>query len=163
MLYAWMKSPMGELLLAGRGGRLRIVEFAAGCRPARPRPDWMRDDDALGDVKRQLDEYFDGARRTFDLSLEPIGTNFQRRVWDALLDIPYGETRSYGDIAVAIGNPKAAVAVGAANGSNPLPIVIPCHRVVGSDGQLTGYGGGLPAKRYLLDLECESAASDLRP
>ena len=100
-----------------------------------------------------MSEYFEGGRRAFDLLLAPAGTAFQLRVWRALAAIPYGETRSYAEIAVAIGNPRAALAVGGANGSNPLPIVVPCHRVIGSDGSLTGFGGGLAAKRYLLDLE----------
>ena len=104
-----------------------------------------------------MTDFFEGRRRTFELSLAPLGTSFQHRVWNALGNIPYGETRTYKDIAVAIGNPNAALAVGGANAGNPLPIVVPCHRVIGSDGKLTGYAGGLPAKRYLLDLETENA------
>ena len=104
-------------------------------------------------VWRQLEEYLDGARRGFDFPMEPRGTDFQRRVWAALGEIPYGETRSYGDIARAIGRPKAARAVGAANGKNPVWIAVPCHRVVGSGGRLTGYAGGLELKQKLLELE----------
>jgi methylated-DNA-[protein]-cysteine S-methyltransferase len=102
---------------------------------------------------RQLTAYFEGRLREFDLALDPEGTPFQLRVWEELRRIPYGEVRSYSDVAAAIGQPKAVRAVGAANGSNPIPIVVPCHRVTGANGKLTGYGGGLPLKRYLLDLE----------
>ena len=153
MIYSWLESPIGPLLLAGSGERLRKVGFSSGRRAEAPMPEWERCDAAFGEAKRQLNEYFEGDRRTFDLPLDPLGTAFQRRVWDALAAIPYGETRSYKEIAAATGNPKAALAVGSANGSNPLPIVVPCHRVIGSDGGLTGYAGGLSAKRLLLDLE----------
>jgi methylated-DNA-[protein]-cysteine S-methyltransferase len=107
----------------------------------------------LPETRRQLAEYLAGERRAFDLPLAPRGTDFERRVWEALLAIPYGETRSYLEIAGAIGRPAACRAVGRANGRNPIAVVIPCHRVIGSDGSLTGYGGGLPLKRFLLDLE----------
>ena len=115
--------------------------------------DWDRRDNAFEDVVSQLEEYFEGKRRDFELQLAPAGTPFQQRVWRALRDIPYGETISYGSLAARIGQPSASRAVGLANGSNPLPIVIPCHRVIGSNGKLTGYGGGLPIKRQLLSLE----------
>jgi methylated-DNA-[protein]-cysteine S-methyltransferase len=108
---------------------------------------------AIKKTAGQLAEYFDGRRRTFDLPLRPRGTDFQIAVWEALLAIPAGETRSYQDIAVQIGRPKAVRAVGMANNRNPIVIIVPCHRVIGKDGGLTGYGGGLPAKQYLLDLE----------
>jgi methylated-DNA-[protein]-cysteine S-methyltransferase len=107
----------------------------------------------LPETRRQLAEYVAGERRAFDLPLAPRGTDFERRVWEALLAIPYGETRSYLEIAAAIGRPAACRAVGRANGRNPIAVVIPCHRVIGADGSLTGYGGGLPLKRFLLDLE----------
>jgi methylated-DNA-[protein]-cysteine S-methyltransferase len=107
----------------------------------------------LPDARRQLGEYLAGERRAFDLPLAPRGTEFERQVWQALAAIPYGETRSYLEIAAAIGRPAACRAVGRANGSNPIAVVIPCHRVIGADGSLTGYGGGLPLKRFLLDLE----------
>jgi methylated-DNA-[protein]-cysteine S-methyltransferase len=115
--------------------------------------DWTRDDEGFADVRTQLDEYFAGHRTDFDLPLHPSGTPFQQRVWAALRTIPYGETASYGEVAAAIGNPSAFRAVGAANGQNPISIVVPCHRVIGSHGALTGYGGGLDAKRWLLSHE----------
>jgi methylated-DNA-[protein]-cysteine S-methyltransferase len=115
-------------------------------------------------VERQLREYFQGKRTAFDLKLHPKGTPFQKAVWKALAAIPYGETRSYGEIAKAVGNPAAVRAVGLANGRNPLPIVVPCHRVIGANGHLVGYGGGLPVKQALLDREREvSAARRTRP
>ena len=112
---------------------------------------------ALGEARRQLTEYFAGARRAFDLPLAASGTPFQRRVWEALRRIPYGETISYGELARRIGKPTASRAVGAANGRNPIAIVVPCHRVIGADGTLIGYGGGLPVKEALLALERRAA------
>jgi methylated-DNA-[protein]-cysteine S-methyltransferase len=120
-----------------------------------PEPDWIYSDKPFATAMGQLTEYFDGQRRHFDLPLRPDGTEFQLRVLDELQRIPYGETASYADIAERIGNPKAVRAVGAANGRNPIPIVIPCHRVIGSDGGLTGFGGGLATKETLLRLELE--------
>ncbi len=116
------------------------------------------EDPVLRETARQLRLYFDGALRSFELPLQPQGTSFQQRVWQALLQVPYGETRSYGQIAEQIGAMKAVRAVGAANGSNPIPIVIPCHRIIGANGKLTGFGGGLPLKRFLLDLERSQAS-----
>lgn len=130
-----------------------MIHFQAGRRPRQPDATWREDATAFADVARQLDEYFAGARRTFDLRLAPVGTSFQTEVWQALLDIRYGETISYGELARRIGKPAASRAVGLANGSNPISIVIPCHRVIGSNGSLTGYGGGLPIKQHLLGLE----------
>ncbi len=153
MFYSHVESPLGRLLLAGTGVRLMILGFSSGPRAKRPMADWLRRDAPFQEAKRQLADYFDGRRQGFDLPLEPVGTAFQRRVWQALLLIPYGEVRSYKDIAAATGNPRAALAIGGANASNPLAIVIPCHRVIGSNGRLTGYAGGLPAKRHLLELE----------
>lgn len=118
-----------------------------------PLPDWKEDDTAFRHTKKQLDQYFSRQRTEFDLSLKPAGTDFQQQVWQALIDIPYGETVSYRFIAEYIDRPKAVRAVGNANGRNPIPIVIPCHRVIGKDGSLTGFGGGLPVKSFLLDLE----------
>ena len=151
MIYTFILSPIGPLLLGGEENQLRILRFSG--ERQRVEASWRRDDGAFGDAKRQLSEYFSGQRRAFELSLRPQATPFQATVLEALQRIPYGETRSYSDIAQAIGKPKAVRAVGAANGRNPLPIVIPCHRVLGKDGSLTGFGGGLPIKRYLLDLE----------
>lgn len=155
MQYTLMPSPVGPLLLAAAGGRLRLIAFSNEASRDRPEPlpGWQRDDDAFAGATQQLREYFAGERQAFDLALDPTGTPFQRSVQAALRAIPYGETRSYSDIAAAIARPTAVRAVGAANARNPLPIVVPCHRVVGKDGTLTGFGGGLPAKRHLLALE----------
>lgn len=155
MYYCYHDSPIGELLLAGDGEALFLVSFPDGPKRREPEPDWIRDEKPFAVARRQLDEYFAGERRAFDLPLKPTGTAFQRRVLEELMRIPYGETTSYGDIAERIGRPAAVRAVGAANGRNPLPIVIPCHRVIGKDGSLTGFGGGLPTKRALLRLESE--------
>jgi methylated-DNA-[protein]-cysteine S-methyltransferase len=146
-------SPVGRLLLAGDGKRLIQVCFQSGPRPLRPAQGWIEDAAPFGATISQLGEYFAGQRRGFDLPLAPRGTEFQRRVWRALTEIPYGRTISYGELARRIGNASASRAVGLANGANPLPIVVPCHRVIGADGSLTGFGGGLPIKRKLLALE----------
>jgi methylated-DNA-[protein]-cysteine S-methyltransferase len=153
MFYTYMESPVGRLLLAGDGERLSLIGFSTGRMARGADPAWERRDEPFLAVVRQLDEYFAGLRQTFELPLAPGVTTFQARVLAALQAIPYGETRSYRDIAAAIGNPRAVRAVGGANASNPLPIVIPCHRVIGSGGALTGFGGGMETKRYLLDLE----------
>ena len=153
MYYTFVPSPVGKLLLAGIDA-VSFVGFSHGTSATAPQADWKRADTSLlRQAARQLDEYFAGERRAFDLSLKPSGTPFQLAVLNALATIPYGETRSYGEIAAQIGRPRAVRAVGAANGRNPLPIVLPCHRVIGADGSLTGFGGGLATKRYLLDLE----------
>ena len=153
MYYSYMDSPIGRLLLAGDGQRLEILGFSTGGKARGADPQWKRDDESFHAVKRQLGEYFSGDRQEFDVELWPRATEFQSRVLEYLQNIPYGETRSYRAVAVAIGNPKAVRAVGGANGNNPIPILIPCHRVIGSNGTLTGFGGGVDAKRYLLDLE----------
>lgn len=159
MNYRFLDSPVGRLLLARDDAGLRLIHFvrSAGADlnvgPCDVQPEWRLDDAAFDDVTAQLAEYFAGTRTQFDLPLAPEGTPFQQRVWKALLDIPYGETISYGELAERIGKRSASRAVGLANGSNPLPIVIPCHRVIGSNGKLTGYGGGLPIKQQLLALE----------
>lgn len=153
MRYRYVNSPLGDILVAGDDSGLRVIGFPEGKGRIEPAPDWERDDTAFEEARRQLGEYFAGKRRTFDLEIAPSGTPFQLSVLEALQRIPYGETRSYADIAETVGKPTAVRAVGAANGRNPLPIVIPCHRVVGSNGNLTGFGGGLEAKRYLLELE----------
>jgi len=146
-------SPVGRLLLAGDGDRLSQVYFQSGPRPLQPADDCIADGKPFRVAIRQLGEYFAGERRRFELPLAPRGTEFQRRVWRALTEIPYGKTVSYGELARRIGKPSAPRAVGLANGANPLPIIVPCHRVIGADGSLTGFGGGLPIKRKLLALE----------
>ncbi|MCB0971788.1 MAG: methylated-DNA--[protein]-cysteine S-methyltransferase [Acidimicrobiales bacterium] len=148
-----MASPVGELVLTAAGDRLTGCWFATGTGRADPSAGLARDDDALAEVRRQLEEYFAGDRREFDLDLAPEGTPFQQQVWAQLRAIPYGETASYGEVAAALGAPGASRAVGSANGANPIAIVVPCHRVVGADGRLTGYAGGTDRKRTLLDLE----------
>jgi methylated-DNA-[protein]-cysteine S-methyltransferase len=150
-LYDTVESPLGELLLAGDGDALTAVWM--GVQPPSPGPGWRRDPGAFREAAEQLRSYFTGELREFDLALDPRGTPFQRRVWDALREIPYGTTISYAELAAAVGRPGAARAVGAANGRNPVAVVIPCHRVIGASGALTGYGGGLGRKRLLLDLE----------
>jgi methylated-DNA-[protein]-cysteine S-methyltransferase len=152
MQFRTMESPVGPLTLAGRDGRLmhlRMVDQTY--EPSRN--GWERDDTAFPDAVEQLEAYFAGERREFHLELDLVGTSFQRQVWEALLTIPYGETRSYGQVAEQIGSPGASRAVGLANGHNPIGIIVPCHRVIGANGSLTGYGGGLDRKRALLALE----------
>lgn len=161
--YRFIESPVGQLKLIAKGARLAAVLWQYD-RPNRVLLGPMDEDtgsDILDQAERQLDEYFAGRRQAFDLALEFHGTDFQRKVWQALLKIPFGETRSYLDIAVQIGNPTAVRAVGAANGRNPISIVAPCHRVIGSSGALTGFAGGLDAKHLLLTLEGYQPA--LRP
>jgi len=159
--YAYTRSPLGPILVAGDGEGLRHVSFEAGTCPRHPEPDWRPSDGPLRDAVAQLGAYFAGDLRAFDLRLAPHGTPFQRAVWDVLRQIPYGETISYGELARRIGDPRAARAVGAANGQNPLPVVIPCHRVIGGDGRLTGFRGGLHLKRSLLALERRVLAGPL--
>lgn len=159
---ATIPSPTGDLtLIASDAGLAAILwdddpAIQARYAPQRENPDHP----VIAAAIRQLDEYFAGTRTSFDLPLDPIGTAFQHDVWRALLTIPYGETRSYADLACAIGRPTATRAVGAANGRNPLPIVTPCHRVIGSNGRLTGFAGGLPNKQLLLALEERVSAAD---
>ena len=152
-IYTTMGSPIGELTLTGDGVAITglYMERASGEPVARA--GWRRDDEALRGAREQVEAYFAGELTAFDLLLAPRGTPFQEKVWEALRAIPYGATASYRDIAGRVGNPTAVRAVGAANGRNPISIVIPCHRVIGADGSLTGYGGGMERKRWLLDLE----------
>jgi len=151
--FAVIDSPVGPLTLVADEDELIGLYFAnASLATAQP-PGWVRDERRLRPAALQLTEYFAGKRTRFDLPLAPRGTPFQRAVWAALLEIPFGETASYGELARAIGKPSASRAVGAANGRNPLSIVIPCHRVIGADGSMTGYGGEISRKRILLDLE----------
>jgi methylated-DNA-[protein]-cysteine S-methyltransferase len=151
--FTTMESPLGPLLLVVDAVGLRRVSFENSKRRAPLQPDWEEDKVPFAEVIRQLRAYFDGELREFDLPLAPEGTAFQLRVWNSLRTIPYGETISYAQLAQKIGNSSAVRAVGLANGSNPIPIIIPCHRVIGSDGSLTGFGGGLSNKKKLLDLE----------
>ena len=153
VFYTTFESPVGPLLLAGDSNALRLVSFESSKRPAPPRAGWKQDQAPFAEVIRQLQAYFRGELKEFDLPLALEGTDFQLRVWKALRTIPYGETISYAHLAQRIGNPKAVRAVGLANGSNPIPIIVPCHRVIGSDGSLTGFGGGLSTKKMLLELE----------
>lgn len=153
VFYTTMESPVGPLLLAGDERGLRRVSFENGKRATPQQPDWKLDKEPFSEVIRQLQAYFRGELKEFDLPLAMEGTEFQLRVWNALRAIPYGETISYARLAERIGNPKAVRAVGLANGSNPIPIIVPCHRVIGSDGSLTGFGGGLSTKKRLLELE----------
>ena len=163
ILYTRAPSPLGSLLLVGTPDTLTSLWLPSGRDRLDPEPDWVESARPFKDVVRQLDAYFAGRLRQFDLPLAPAGTAFQQRVWRALCDIPYGETVSYGQLARRIERPAAVRAVGAANGQNPISIVIPCHRVIGSDGRLVGYGGGLPAKSALLDLERRGAGTSARP
>jgi methylated-DNA-[protein]-cysteine S-methyltransferase len=149
MRYTTMPSPVGELLIAGTDDGIACIHMP----PATPQPQWVRDDEGLKDAVDQLEAYFAGTLTRFELPLAPEGSEFQRRVWSALRDIPYGQTESYGTIAERIGRPGAARAVGRANSQNPIAIVVPCHRVIGSTGQLTGYAGGMERKQALLDHE----------
>jgi methylated-DNA-[protein]-cysteine S-methyltransferase len=151
--YCFLDTVVGRLLLARDGSGLRQISFSEGRRSQRPDPCWSERAGAFDDVVLQLTEYFAGLRRQFELPLAPHGTPFQQRVWRGLLEVPYGTTISYAQLAARIRQPTASRAVGLANGSNPLPIVIPCHRVIGANGKLTGYGGGLQIKERLLALE----------
>lgn len=150
--YRMFDSPIGSLTLAGRGSTLTHLRMVDQTHEPN-RADWIRDDRILPGVVDQLEAYFAGELTDFDLPLDLGGSEFQRRVWKALLTIPYGETRAYGDIANQIGADGAARAVGMANGRNPVAIIVPCHRVIGAAGSLTGYGGGLDRKRTLLEME----------
>jgi methylated-DNA-[protein]-cysteine S-methyltransferase len=157
--YTLIDSPVGTLTLVANGSKLAAILWEND-RPGRVRLGPMQEDDAnpvLLETARQLNEYFAGNRDRFELEFDFVGSAFQKKVWEALLTIPFGETRSYTDIAVQIGNAKAVRAVGAANGRNPISIVAPCHRVIGASGHLTGFAGGLEAKKLLLALEGEQA------
>lgn len=149
-----LETPIGTMLLTEENGALTGFGWGSG---------GMDESPLLLEAERQLREYFAGARREFDLPLAPKGTEFQRLVWNALRTIPYGECRSYGAIAAQLGRPKACRAVGMANHRNPIAVIVPCHRVVGADGSLTGYAGGLDKKRFLLTLEAGGSAAGTRP
>ena len=155
MYYCYLETPIGDLLLAGEEEALCLIGFPQGSMRLEAESDWIFSEKPFAAAREQLTAYFSGKRKTFDLALRPTGTEFQLQVLDELQKIPYGTTVSYGDIANRIGRPKAVRAVGAANGRNPLPIIIPCHRVIGARGDLTGFGGGIPTKKALLRLELE--------
>jgi methylated-DNA-[protein]-cysteine S-methyltransferase len=158
MYYCYLNAPIGDLLLAGDGEALSLVGFPQGKMRHDPEPNWIYNEKPFAAARQQLEEYFAGERKDFDLPLHLSGTDFQVRVLEELQRIPYGETTTYGAIAERIGRPKAVRAVGAANGRNPIPIIIPCHRVIGSSGKLTGFGGGLDTKEELLRFEAENSA-----
>ncbi len=155
MYYCYLDTPIGDLLLAGDEEALCLVGFPEGSMRREPEQDWIYSEKPFAEARQQLTDYFAGTLKTFELKLRPRGTEFQLEVLEELQNIPYGTTTSYGDIAKRIGRPNAMRAVGAANGRNPIPIIIPCHRVIGSTGDLTGFGGGIPTKKALLRLELE--------
>jgi methylated-DNA-[protein]-cysteine S-methyltransferase len=159
--YSYIETPLGDMLVTRDDGGITGLDLPQSRHPRRVSPDWTRDDAAFADIRTQLNEYFAGDREEFDLPLNAGGSPFQALVWDALTKIPYGETTSYGKVAVSIGHPDGPRAVGLANGQNPIPIIVPCHRVIGANGSLTGYGGGLDAKRWLLDHEARHAGLTL--
>jgi methylated-DNA-[protein]-cysteine S-methyltransferase len=156
--YTHIDSPIGELLLVGDGHALHGLHMQEGRTSVSVNPDWRAAGEPFSDVRAQLSEYFAGERREFDVPLAMEGTSFQRSVWGALREIRYGETTTYGELAHRLNQPSASRAVGLANGRNPIAVIVPCHRVIGSDGSLTGYGGGLERKRLLLDLEAARVA-----
>lgn len=156
--YATVKSPIGELFIAGDGESLGILYMNDAKDYSHAYAGRTLDKQALKPVAEQLDSYFAGERQEFDLNLGARGTAFQLRVWKALVEIPYGQTRTYGEIAKAIGQPQAARAVGSANNRNPIAVIVPCHRVIGASGALTGYAGGLSRKKLLLELESGASA-----
>jgi len=157
MFYDVIDSPVGKLLLRSEDNALSGLAFLD--EPLMDRTGWVRDPARFASWARQLGEYFAGHRRRFEGDVAMVGTDFQRRVWSEVRGVPYGETASYGDIARRVGSPRAVRAVGLANKCNPIAIVVPCHRVIGADGSLTGYGGGLERKRFLLRLEACGAGA----
>lgn len=155
--YSILPTPIGELLLRGDGEALTRVDFVDGRDAVPPRADWVCDDAAFAGAREQLSAYFAGELTQFELTLQTGGTPFQTRVWDALQEVPYGQRTTYGAIAAQLGNPRAGRAVGLANGRNPISIIIPCHRLVGADGSLVKYGGGMHRKEWLLAMEARLA------
>jgi methylated-DNA-[protein]-cysteine S-methyltransferase len=161
MLYTLLDSPLGALLVTRDDGGITGLYLPTGKNAVAPAPSWVPDDAAFADIRGQVAEYFSGRRQNFVLPLNPTGTAFQRTVWLALREIPYGQTTSYGRTAAAIGHPNASRAVGLANGQNPISIVVPCHRVIGANGSMIGYGGGIEAKRWLIAHEAHHAGHTL--
>jgi methylated-DNA-[protein]-cysteine S-methyltransferase len=161
MKYTYIDSPIGRLQVTRDEGGVTGLDLPTARYPRLIQDAWQRDDAAFDDARAQLSEYFAGTRQQFDLPLNARGNAFQHAVWQVLTEIPYGETTSYGKVAAAVGHPDGARAVGVANGQNPIPIIVPCHRVIGADGSLIGYGGGLSTKRWLLDHEAHHAGLTL--
>ena len=163
MYYSVLKTPLCDIILTGDTAGLQHLHLKTGKekRPFEILPDWEQNPNYFKETEKQILEYLSGNRRQFTIRLNPSGTDFQKKVWQALCDIPYGALRSYGEIAKAIGNPKASRAVGGANGKNPIPLIIPCHRVVGSDGSLTGFSSGIAIKEKLIQLEETSLFNDV--
>jgi methylated-DNA-[protein]-cysteine S-methyltransferase len=153
LAFSYVATPIGDLLMAGDGVHLHLISFPGGTRAREPEPGWRRDDALFAEVSKELRAYFAGELTEFTIAIKLSGTAFQKSVWQALSAIPYGETASYGELAKRIGFPSATRAVGAANGANPIPIILPCHRVIGANGSLTGFGGGIGTKRFLLEHE----------
>jgi methylated-DNA-[protein]-cysteine S-methyltransferase len=151
--YRYLETPLGRLLLVGDGPFLTGLYTAEHKRIAGPVAAWQHSDDAFAAAVEQLEDYFAGRRQAFDLPLRPKGTPFQQRVWQELMQIPFGRTITYAELAERVGNPAASRAVGNANGRNPISIIVPCHRVIGADGKLTGYAGGVEMKRRLVEWE----------
>ncbi len=158
--YSYVPSPIGRLLVTAEGTLLTGLYMRGHKGRPAPQPDWRRADEPFDAVRRQLEEYFAGRRQEFDLPWRMAGTSFQQLVWDALVRIPFGTTITYAQLAARIGRPGAARAVGHANSRNPISIIVPCHRVIGADGALAGYAGGLEKKRWLLDLERNASAAE---
>ena len=165
--YDYLKTPIGSLLLAGCDTYLRFISFPEAQdgheshTPREPLPAWQQDSTKFTQARQELTEYFKGTRTKFSVPIKLHGSGFQCAVWQALQNVPYGETCSYGDIAHAIKNPKASRAVGGANNANPIPVIVPCHRIIGADKSMTGFGGGIPTKEFLLDLEGKTAGTRL--
>ncbi len=165
--YDYVSTPIGDMLIAGCKDYVRFVSFpdapegSTGHTPRQPLPQWQRDGTMFTQAERELTEYFAGKRTEFTVPLKPEGTEFQMSAWRALQKIPFGQTRSYGQQAALVGNPKASRAVGGANNANPIPVIIPCHRVIGANGAMTGFGGGIPTKEFLLELEGRTSGTRL--
>ncbi len=159
--YTHLGSSVGDFLVAGTDTEIHFTAFATGHQQREPQSEWINDAKPIRYAVDQLRAYFDGERVEFDIPLALVGTEFQRNVWTALQNVAYGETASYGEIATNVGSPAASRAVGAANRANRIPVIVPCHRIIGADGSLTGFGGGLDTKAALLDLECDDIQFEL--